>query len=299
MNPLLFELSAAPGLAAGIAKQTGAEVGELSRRQFPDGESYLRFLTPVQGRALILLCTLDRPDPKLATLLFAAAAARDQGATSIGLVAPYLAYMRQDKAFQPGEAVTSITFARLLSKHFDWLVTVDPHLHRYGCLSEIYSIPTFVASSADAIASWIMAEVDRPFLIGPDEESRQWVDRIAQAAGARATVLRKVRSGDFSVSIDPNGIQDPGDVTPVIIDDIASSARTMIEAVRLVRSNWQVRPNCIVVHPIFALDAYQELVEAGAASIVSTSTVQHQSNAIDLVAPLAAAVSQAASIETN
>jgi ribose-phosphate pyrophosphokinase len=81
-------------------------------------------------------------------LLFAADTARDLGARRIGLVAPYLAYMRQDIRFHAGEAVTSRTFAAILSRHLDWLVTVDPHLHRYHELSEIYRIPTQVVHAA-------------------------------------------------------------------------------------------------------------------------------------------------------
>lgn len=60
----------------------------------------------------------------------------------MGLVAPYLAYMRQDQQFRPGEVVTSRMFAALVSRHVDWLVTVDPHLHRVHALDEIYAVPT-------------------------------------------------------------------------------------------------------------------------------------------------------------
>lgn len=289
MRPVLFDLAAAPGLADGLCNQLGCDRGELSRRTFPDGETYLRIVTPVQGRDVIVLCTLDRPDAKLTPLVFAAAAAREQGASAVGLIAPYLAYMRQDKAFAPGEAVTSRTFAALLSEHFDWLVTVDPHLHRHKSLDEIYSIPAAAASATDAIASWIAAEVNRPLIVGPDEESAQWVDRIAQAAGASSTVLRKTRQSDYSVSIDGDALAGFPDGTVVIVDDIASSARTMIEAVRHVRSSGHSQPICVAVHPIFAGDALDQLMGAGVARVVSTNSVAHSSNAIDLSVTIATA----------
>ena len=74
-------------------------------------------------------------------LALVAGTARDLGASSVGLVAPYLAYMRQDRMFRAGEGVTSVYFARLLADSFDWLVTVDPHLHRRRSLTEIYPFP--------------------------------------------------------------------------------------------------------------------------------------------------------------
>lgn len=290
MRPLLFELSAANALSKALAAKTGCDIGELSRRQFPDGESFLRFETPVSGRDVVLLCTLDRPDAKLLPLLFAAAAAREQGARSVGLVAPYLAYMRQDKAFHAGEAVTSVAFARLLSERVDWLVTLDPHLHRYPALSAIYSVPAVAATATDAIGEWLRDNVERPVIIGPDEESGQWVERIASLAQARSTVLRKVRSGDYSVSIDGTALDRLAGGTPVIVDDIASSARTMIETVRLLREHGLQSPVCVAVHAIFAGDSYQRLLDAGAARVVSTNAVAHETNAIDISAPLAEAV---------
>ena len=220
-------------------------------------------------------------------------AARAQGARRIGLVAPYLGYMRQDKAFHPGEAITSVTFARLLSGAVDWIVTLDPHLHRYPTLASVYSIPSIVASAAKPIASWIRDNLDDPVLVGPDEESSQWVARIAELAHVRSTVLRKKRSGDFNVTIAAEGLSAIDGGTPVIIDDIASSARTMIEAVRVLREAGQRPPICVAVHPIFAGDAYDKLNAAGPAAIVSTNAVTHASNAIDVSTEIATSIEKA------
>ena len=293
MNPLLFALDASYDLADRLMSLGGFEAGRIERRQFPDGESYVRLLTPVVGRDVVLLSSLDRPDAKTVPLLFAADAARTQGARSVGLAAPYLAYMRQDKAFQPGEAVTSVTYSRLLSHYFDWLVTVDPHLHRYPRLDSIYSIPAIAASAAQPVAQWIARNVERPFLIGPDIESEQWVEEIARLAAAPFTVFHKTRTGDLEVSIEGTKAPIPAGATPVIVDDIASSARTMIEAVRLLKRNGAQAPLCIAVHALFAGDAFPKLLEAGPAGVVSTNTVVHETNAIDASAVIAEAVRRA------
>ena len=296
MKPILFALDAPHDLAEGLLRHTGFDNGEIERRQFPDGESYVRLLTPVAGRDVVLLCSLDRPDAKTVPLLFAADAARTQGARSVGLAAPYLAYMRQDKAFRPGEAVTSVTYSRLLSNQFDWLVTVDPHLHRYPRLDSIYSIPAIAASAAQPIAEWIARNVERPFLIGPDSESEQWVEEIARLAAAPFTVFHKTRQGDREVSIEGTKAPIPAGATPVIVDDIASSARTMIEAVRMLKANGAQPPLCIAVHALFAGDAFPQLLETGPAGVVSTNTVAHQSNAIDVSAAIADAIRRALAV---
>ena len=290
MSALLFELSATPGLAEALCREVGCNRGKLVRRQFPDQETYVRFETSVARRDVILLCTLDRPDTKTLPLLFTAAAARAQGARSVGLVAPYLAYLRQDQAFQEGEAVTSRTFAELLSQQIDWLVTLDPHLHRYESLEAIYSLQALNVSSARAIGDWVRREVDQPVIIGPDEESRQWAEKIGEVANAQVTILSKHRSDDYSVSIDGTAVADIAIGTPVIIDDIASSARTMIETVELLRRNRRANPVCAVVHPIFAGDAYTRLLNAGPRRIVSTNSIPHSSNGIDISEALAEGV---------
>lgn len=297
MKPLLFVLEAAPDLANSLLQQAGFDEGEIERRHFPDGESYLRLLTPVEGRDVVLLCSLDWPDAKTLTLLFAAGAARTQGARSVGLAAPYLAYMRQDKAFKPGEAVTSVTYSRLLSDHFDWLVTVDPHLHRYPRLDTIYSIPAIAASAVAPIAEWIVRNVEQPLLIGPDIESEQWVEKIARLADAPFTVFHKTRRGDREVSIEGTKAPIPAGATPVIIDDIASSARTMIEAVRMLKQNGAQAPLCVAVHALFAGDAFQKLLEAGPAIVVSTNTVVHESNTIDVSAAISEAIHRALAMQ--
>ena len=296
MTPLLFEMSAAAGLAERLCRKIGGKLGQLEHRRFPDGESFVRLMTDVEGRDLVFLCTLDRPDTKVLPLLFAAAAARAQGARSIGLVAPYLAYMRQDRAFQKGEAVTSQTFADLLSDRFDWLVTVDPHLHRYRELSEIYSLPVIDVGAAAAIGEWIDAEIDNPVIIGPDEESRQWAKKVAEAAAAKLAVLRKHRSGDYSVSIDESGLSEIESGTAVIVDDIVSSASTMIEAVDLLKGHGLRVGACVAIHPVFAGDSYDRLKQAGPLRIASTNTIDHESNVIDICDPLGKAVIDALSI---
>ena len=265
-------------------------MGVLETRNFPDGETYIRFRTDPAGRKAILVCTLNRPDEKFLPLSFAASTARDLGAQSLGLVAPYLGYMRQDKVFLEGEALTSTYFARQLSSAFDWLVTIDPHLHRHHALDEIYSIPTRVGHSAALIGEWIGRNVASPVLIGPDVESEQWVADVASLVAAPHYVLQKERKGDRDVRISIPDLKDCAGLTPVLLDDIVSSGRTMIEATRQLRGAGLPAPVCIGVHALFSDAAYADLV-AVAARVVTTNAVPHRSNGIE-VARLVAALAQ-------
>lgn len=283
---LLLPMPGNETMAAALAACTPAELGSVETRRFPDGESYVRIASDVGGREVDLVCTLARPDEQFLSLVFAANTARDLGAKNVRLVAPYLAYMRQDKRFKDGEAISSVHFARLLSETFDSLVTVDPHLHRRRDLGEIFTIPTRVEHAALLLADWIKDNVELPLVIGPDAESEQWVSAVAQQASAPHIVLSKQRFGDRQVEIAMPDMAPWRRRRPVLIDDIVSSGRTMIEAARQLRDQSLSKPFCLAVHPLFAEESYAELL-ALSERIVSTDTIPHVSNAVSVVGLLA------------
>jgi ribose-phosphate pyrophosphokinase len=278
--------------AASLAKRLDAEVGAVTLRRFPDGETYVRIETPVTGRETILVCTLSRPDEKMLPLLLTAATAKDLGATRVGLVAPYLAYMRQDARFQPGEGITSRYVARLLSQAVDWLVTVDPHLHRYRSLAEVYSVPTRAVRAAPLIAQWIRNHVSSPVVVGPDGESAQWAQVVANEAGAPSVVLNKTRRGDRDVEVSFPDAERWKGYTPVVVDDLISTAHTMIETVGHVKRAGLPAPICVAVHAVFAERAYADLVAAGPARVLTCNTVPHASNGLDATDLLADGVQE-------
>lgn len=292
---LVLALPGGAALAAALARELSCEAGELALHRFPDGETLVRIDTPVEGRKVVLAGSLDQPDGKTLPLLFAADTARELGARSVGLCAPYLAYMRQDTRFHPGEAITSRSYARLLSGALDFLVTVDPHLHRWQSLEQIYSLRVRVVPAAPAIADWVRANVAQPVLVGPDSESEQWVAEVARQCHAPWTVLAKTRHGDEDVSVHlPPGEVIPGR-TPVLLDDIISTGHTLAAAAAELRSAGHAEPLCIGVHALFALRAMERLQTAGIARIVTCDTVAHPSNGIALTPALAQAIRELSS----
>lgn len=290
-NRLMLAMPGNEPFATQLAESVGAPTCAAVWRRFPDGETCLRIDTKVSGAEVLVVCTLAEPDPQILRLLFAAHTLRDLGVAKVTLIAPYLAYMRQDMRFHPGEAITSIHFAKLISDAFDELITVDPHLHRYKSMDEIYAIPAVVLHAAPLLARWLRDNVEAPLIVGPDEESEQWVSEVAAGAGAPFVTLRKTRLGDRDVRIVlPDMTQWQGRV-PVLVDDIVSSGQTMREAARqLVADGWP-QPVCVAVHALFAGDAYETLRQ-DVGRIVSTNTISHLSNQISIVALISDALSK-------
>ncbi len=287
---LILAFPGAARLASSLAAKLKCDWGELALHRFPDGESLVRIDAPVKGRCVVLAASLRHPDEKTLPLLFAADAARELGAAQVGLVTPYLAYMRQDRRFNPGEAVTSRSYARLLSSSFDFLVTVDPHLHRWHDLAELYPIRTAAVASAPAIAQWLRRHVKNALVVGPDQESEQWVAEVAALAGAPWTVMAKTRRGDREVGVKLAGRARWAGRTPVLVDDIVSTGETLIAATAALQKAGLPAPLCIAVHALFDADALWRLLEAGVRKVVTCDSVPHGTNAIALTPLLAKAV---------
>ncbi len=292
MRPLVLPLNDTDPtrIAAALAQRLDAEAGTLETRRFPDGETYLRVHGAVQGRDVVITGSLDRPDEKLVRLYLLASTLRDLGARRVILAAPSLAYMRQDRVFNDGEGISARYVAHWLSGCLDGLVTVDPHLHRIHTLDEVYRCPSRVVAAAPAVAQWIAAKVEAPLLLGPDAESEQWVAQVANLAHCPYVVLEKQRHGDRDVEVSVPQVERWRHRSPVLVDDIVSTARTMIAAVRHLHAAGLPAPVCIAVHAIFAGSAYHDLLRTGARRVASCNSIPHPSNLIDLHPRIADAV---------
>ena len=253
-------------LANSLGKLLNAEVITPEHRLFPDGEHYYRLDGDFFNEDVVLLSHLHQPNEKAIGLLFLAGHLRDVGARSVGLVAPYLAYMRQDIRFKEGECITSRYFAGLISNAFNYLVTIDPHLHRYHSLNEIYRIPNRALHATNLIGEYIKRMIPNALIIGPDAESAQWAEGVAEAAQCEFLVFEKTRKGDRRTLVE--------------------TAEGLVEA--------GLRPAiCIGVHPVLAEGAEITLNNPAIANWLSCNTIPHASNAIDvsyLLAPAIAAM---------
>jgi ribose-phosphate pyrophosphokinase len=275
--------------AAALAAAAGMQCRIVDVHHFPDGES--RLTLPPKIPAAVTICrSLDRPNDKLVELVLAAATARDLGAARVTLVAPYLCYMRQDMAFAPGEAVSQRIVGRLLAERFDRVVTVDPHLHRV--LDLRVAIPggdPVALSAAPVIARFLKSRLAAPLLLGPDRESRPWVEAIAGAAGFECAVAAKTRTGDREVTVALPGIA-PDGREMVLVDDVASTGCTLARTAEQCLQRGAARVHVVVTHGLFVGDAIDRLRSAGVDRIWSTDSVPHETNAIPLAGLLASAL---------
>lgn len=272
-----------------LAARAALTYADVEIHRFPDGESLVRLPERVPER--VVFCrSLHRPNDKLVELELAAATARANGAERLTLVAPYLCYMRQDVAFRPGEAVSQRIIGDWLARWFDTLISIDPHLHRTDHLRDAVPVRRAIAvSAAPALAKWLARVADRPLLVGPDEESAQWVAAIASFGHLDYCVARKRRYGDREVRIELPDRAYAGRPI-VLVDDMVSTGETLVETARQLTARGASYLSALITHALFVGDAIDRLHAVGVEDIGSTDSVPHPSNRVHLDALLAAAL---------
>jgi len=267
-----------------LAHSCALSFAEIIVHHFPDGESKLTLPVELPSHVIVYR-SLDYPNEKLLEVLLVALGLRDQGVETLTLIAPYLCYMRQDKAFNPGEIVSQRAMGQLLAEHFDAVITIDSHLHRIHSLAQ--AVPTRVALNLTAtkpIAVFLRELLEKPILLGPDSESKQWVEAIANAMSVNSAeycVSSKQRMNDVNVEITLPEF-DFSNRHVVLVDDIASTGRTLEQAAYAVAKRGPASISVIVTHALFVNNALQRLYEAGVNTIWSSDSITHSTNNVAL-----------------
>ncbi|MBP2310939.1 ribose-phosphate diphosphokinase [Azospirillum soli] len=264
-------------------------IAELHR--FPDGESLVRLPQAVE-RAVVYR-SLDRPNDKLVELALAASVLRRQGATELCLVAPYMAYMRQDAIFKPGEPVSQAVIGDWLGRLFDRFVCVEPHLHRTHTLDEVFvGRPSVALTGAGPIAERLRADgaPADTVIVGPDEEAEPLVSAVAGPLGFTPVVGRKERRGDRDVTVVlPDGAPLAGRPV-VIVDDVISSGETIFSCARAARVAGAASIRVFGVHALFGSDVAAKFEAEGLGVPISCDGVPHPTNELPLARMIAEAL---------
>lgn len=271
-----------------LATRLDMPLAEVALHHFPDGESLVR-LPPSLPEHVIIVRSLNQPNDKLVELLLSATTARELGAKRLTLVAPYLSYMRQDIANQPGEAVSQRIIGKLLGELFDDVITVDPHLHRISSLTQAIPIKNAISlTAASQVGDFLKKQFSHALLLGPDSESKQWVAKIANTIGFDYVIAGKKRLGDTLVEMTLPDC-DVG-MPVVIIDDMASTGRTLAKAASLLRTRGSNDIYAVIIHALFCGDAYEHIINAGIKTVWSTDSIDHPTACIKLDGLLADAI---------
>ena len=290
---IVMSLNNSQDTAKKIAKAIKAKYTQTEVSAFPDNDIYMRFNTKVKGEKVIIVESFANPDSNWAlySSIFAAQTAKRLGAKKVILVAPYLAFMRQDKEFKSGEAINAQIMGSLINSNFDKILTIDPHLHRIRKMKDLFTIEAKNLTANHEIAKFIKSKfiksnvkhhpsVSGPLIMGPDWESYQWADKISAELGVKDTVLHKDRHSSRDVDVKMTDNTNLKGMNVVIVDDIISTGNTMIKAAIKAKKLGAKSITAIGVHGLFVENGYKKM-EKYFNNIYTLNTINHKSNKID------------------
>ena len=289
MKAALYTFPAYQQPAKKIAGVLNIPSYDVKIHHFPDKESLVT-LPEKQSDHVIFCLSLDYPNNKLIELLFACKTARKQGVKRLSLVAPYLCYMRQDKSFHKEEAISQHIIGQWLGENFDDVITVDPHLHRIKSLDEVIPDTNNILLTATALLGNFVKSLNKTVhLLGPDEESLQWVKEVAAISDSSYSVATKKRLGDMHVEIQlPQN--DYNNQHIILIDDVISTGHTVAQTATQLYSLGAKQVDVIATHALFTKEALETLNNAKIKNIWSSDSISHQTNKIPLVNLLATSI---------
>ncbi|MBX3200470.1 MAG: ribose-phosphate pyrophosphokinase [Labilithrix sp.] len=252
------------------------EHGEIERKNFPDGERYLRIVPDLYGRDVVLLGGTPTDADWLDVFDIACGIARG-GARSLAIVMPYFGYSTMERAVKPGEVVVAKTRARLLSAipapeggthlylfdlHTDG---IEFYLDDRILSRHVYGAPIITAKIAEKMKG-------TPFVLGACDAGRaKWVQSLARDLHAPPAFVYK-RRDDGGTSV--TGINaDVKGREVVVYDDMIRTGSSLIQAGKAYLAAGATKVHAIASHLVLPNDALDKLRASGVfATIMGTDS---------------------------
>lgn len=262
-----------PELAREIAALSGAELIPAGVSAFADGETRVRIDADIRGRDLyIVQPTSTPPSERLVTLALIADAARGGSAARVSAVIPYFGYARQDVCYGPGEPRSARVAARILGgAGIERVVALELHS---PALESAFEMPITHLRADEpvlaAIRSWQIRDLA---IVSPDAGGLKRAQRYAAALSAPLAAIVKIRPrSDVAVPLQVLG--EVRDRACVIVDDLASTGRTIEGAARTLRDAGAREVHALFIHGVMAPGALERIGAAGVRRIVTTDSVR-------------------------
>jgi ribose-phosphate pyrophosphokinase len=278
------------GLAEDLASELSLSVEPADVASFADGETHVHIGSDVREATVFIVQPTCAPvNDHLMALALLIDAARAAGAARITAIVPYFGYARQDQRSSIGDPRSAQIVARLLGAvGLDHLITVDLHT---TALESAFSMPitllrpeqVFVAR----IESWGLSDL---VVVAPDAGGLKRAQRYAATLSADVAVTCKERPRADAAAI-VHVLGDVRDRTCLLVDDMASTGRTLAGAAEALRRAGAREVHAIFTHAVMVPGALERLVAAPLERLATTDSIPipgHARLEVVRIAPLLA-----------
>ena len=226
-----------PDLAKKIAKALNLQLGEITIKNFSDGEIYIKFNENIRGSDVYIVQSTPPNADNLLELLIAIDAAKRASARKVTAVIPYFGYARQDRKDEPRVAITSKLVANLITvAGTDRIITMDLHAPQ---IQGFFDIPLdHLYSSIILVDHFRKKKIKNLSVVSPDVGGIKMARAYAKRLNAELIVIDKRRPKANEVEI-LNIIGDVKDKNVLIVDDLIDTAGTFTNAIEALKNRVQ------------------------------------------------------------
>ena len=310
-----------PALARAIAGEGGWALGDVTLRNFSDGEIYVRYEESIRGTDLFIVQSTPPPADHWMELMLMIDAARRASAARITAVIPYFGYARQDRKDQPRVSIAARMIAQMLEQAgVSRVLTMDLHAaqiqgffdipvdHLYGSavfeawlddhtLAEAAAPVAAVAGGDGAPATGrqsdgaqsVRAFRDNLVVVAPDVGASKIARAYAKRFGAGLALIDK-RRPEANVAEVMNIIGDVAGRNCLLIDDLCDTAGTLTSAAQALHDAGALDVQAFCTHPLLSGPAVDRIEASPLSRVIVTDSVplQRASDKIEVisVAPL-------------
>ncbi|MGM9947257.1 ribose-phosphate diphosphokinase [Floccifex sp.] len=304
-DTVVFALSSSIGLAHGICKELGIELGKCKVNHFADGEILVELGESVRGKHVYFVQSTNSPvNDNLMELLIGIDACKRASASTINCIIPYFGYSRQDRKAKPRQPITSKLVASLLeTAGADRVVTVDLHATQE---QGFFDIPADDISALKLIANYLKHKnIEDVTVVSPDHGGTVRARNLALELDAPIAIIDKRRPRP-NVAEAMGLLGDVSGRTAVIIDDMVDTAGTLVSGIRMLKEKGAKEVYAVCSHGILSGPAIERLSGSGLVEFICTDTIDQTENKknypqmkVISVAPLMAALIRAVEENTS
>ncbi len=265
---------ASRGLCESICQHLNLPMGQGKTELFPDGEVFVKIEEDVRGRdCFVVQSTYNPVNAHLMELLIYIDCLKRASAQRITAVIPYFGYARQDRKDEGRVPITAKLVANLLTvAGANRIMAMDLHAEQ---IQGFFDMPVDHLHAAPVLVDHLESikdELGDLVLVSPDVGNVKMANKYANWLGGDLAIIDKRRKSGSEVE-SANIIGDVEGKTALMVDDMITTAGTMCEAARLLKSRGVRDVVAAATHPVFVGLAMERLKEAPISRVVVTDTI--------------------------
>lgn len=280
--------SGSPTLGVQLARELGADLVPVTFEKhlggFPDREQYVRLQGELRDEDVVVVQS-THPDERIVELILLVDAVRESNPRRVMLVIPYFGYQRQDRKFEPGEAVSARALAKRLQVGVDSVVTVSVHAAR---ILHYFDTPAKDVSGMPAIGRYLRGE-RLDLVLAPDQNARRFAKEVGEVLDVEWDSLEKKRIDSRTVEIAAKSLDIKGRQV-AIVDDVISYGSTIAKTAEMLRDQGAKRILAACVHGVFAANALERLRSCD--DVIATDTLPSPASRVSVAPEIAATLLQ-------